>query len=117
MLVPYLVYLWSPCIRHSAWHIAGVQYIHVECIQTDIVQELTCLEIPEIEAEDQVGWCVIHTAEAASYGWGIHVSPENHSLQSNKGDLKLKSLELVHEFSAYRIKTPFVMYLFIKLNK
>lgn len=56
--------------------------MHMNCSGTRI----TCSEVPEIETEVQMGWSIIHTAEATSLGWGIHVSPDNHSLQSNRGD-------------------------------
>lgn len=110
----HILFIWSPSNRHGAWHIVVVQSIHVEHTWTAVVQGLTCSEVRVTGAEDQVCWSIIHTA---SFGWGINVSPDSHSLQSHKEDLKLKNLGLVHWLSAYRIKTPFVMHLLLKLNK
>lgn len=116
-LLPHLVYLWSSSIKLSAWHIVVVQPTHVEHTWTAVVQELTCSEVLATEAKNQMGWSVIHKAEGASLGWGIHVHPNNYSLQSHRGDLKLKSLGLAHRLSAYEIKAPFVKHLFLKLDK
>ena len=110
----HILFIWSPSTRHCAWYIVVFQSIHVECTWTAVVQGLTCSEVPATGAEDQVCWSIIHTA---SFGWGIHVSPDNHSLQSHREDLKLKNLGLVHRLSVYRIKTPFVTHLLLKLNK
>lgn len=113
MLVPNLVYLipqyQARCLAHCGGSILPC-WVHLNCSSTRI----NLLRSSCNWAEDKVCWSIIHTA---SFGWGIHVSPDSHSLQNHREDLKLKNLGLLHRLSAYRIKIPFVMHLLLKLNK
>lgn len=92
LLLPHLVFLW-PSIRLNAWLIVVVRSLCVEGARTATVQELTCSEVLAAEAENQVAWGPV------SLGWGIHSSPHDYSLQSHRGDLKLKSLGLTPRLS------------------